>query len=442
MGGGTWTRDAFKSYTVTASVSKGIDCSFDALTDSVVTNASAQQMFTQRTIAPELNPRGVMRECLDTTEHPETIPVILALDVTGSMGSAATEIAKKLNVIMTNLYDKVKDVEFLIMGIGDLAYDSAPIQASQFESDVRIAEQLDKIYFEGRGGGNSYESYTAAWYFNKLITLLTSVNPNTIEMLGCKPEHYLYLTPIGEELINHRHIFLSKKCIYSFGGYANQQLRRLDNKAARLVDQTAQEHHILRSIENASVTFTEKYAAYPEDHLRLYIDKSEREDLDSEIYMDVNLTRYPLRDYKSMWSEMNNIVKDYSKICKRNSHAIEHGKLAKHMMHLVRLYLMCFDILERGEIITYREKDHDLLMDIRNGKYLDDDRQPTKEFMQMVDYYETKLEELKNTTELPEQPDYKKINRFVMSINELVVLESRCARAFLDDRPIGGFHDD
>ena len=50
------------------------------------------------------------------------------------------------------------------MGIGDLAYDHAPIQISQFESDIRIAEQLDKIYFEAGGGGNRYESYTAAWY--------------------------------------------------------------------------------------------------------------------------------------------------------------------------------------------------------------------------------------------------------------------------------------
>ena len=51
------------------------------------------------------------------------------------------------------------------MGIGDLAYDDAPIQASQFESDIRIVEQLDKVYFERGGGGNRYESYTAAWYF-------------------------------------------------------------------------------------------------------------------------------------------------------------------------------------------------------------------------------------------------------------------------------------
>ena len=67
---------------------------------------------------------------------------------------------------MTELYENpnVPDVEFCIMGIGDLAYDAAPIQISQFESDIRIAEQLDQLYFEFGGGGNKYESYSAAWY--------------------------------------------------------------------------------------------------------------------------------------------------------------------------------------------------------------------------------------------------------------------------------------
>ena len=65
-------------------------------------------------------------------EHPETIPVILALDVTGSMGPACKACAAQLNEIMTSLYQNVKDVEFLVMGIGDLACDKAPIQASQF----------------------------------------------------------------------------------------------------------------------------------------------------------------------------------------------------------------------------------------------------------------------------------------------------------------------
>jgi hypothetical protein len=82
---------------------------------------------------------------------------------------------------------------------------------------------------------------------------------------------------------------------------------------------------------------------------------------------------------------------------------------------------MCFDILEKGEIITYREKDHDFLMDIRNGKYLDENRQPTAEFFDIVKDLEDKLGAAKNTTELPDHPDYKKINEFVASVNERIV---------------------
>jgi predicted nucleotidyltransferase len=265
------------------------------------------------------------------------------------------------------------------------------------------------------------ETDTTIYSFNKLITLLSNCNPNTIEIVGCKPEHYFYLSPIGRELINNRHLFLSKKCIHSFGGYANQQLWRLSNKSARLVSQEEQERHILGSIQSASATFKDKFALYDEDSIQLYVDVSNREEYDSEIFMDINLKHYPLRDYKGMWGEMNNIVKDYAKIGKRNSHAIERGKLAKHMMHLIRLYLMCLDILEKGEIITYREKDHDFLMDIRNGKYLDDNRQPTAEFYDMVEDFEAKLQRAKETTQLPENPNYKKIQEFVMSVNERIV---------------------
>lgn len=265
------------------------------------------------------------------------------------------------------------------------------------------------------------ETDTTIYGFNKLITLLTSVNPNTCELLGLKPEHYLHIHPIGQELLDNTHMFLSKRAVYSFGGYANSQLRRLDNKAARLVGQTEREQHILSSINNAYYTFPEKYFSFPEDSIKLYIDKSHQEDFDTEIYMDINLKHYPLRDYKSMWSEMNNIVKDYSKIGKRNKHAVEHGKLSKHMMHLVRLYYMCFDILENEKIITYREKEHDLLMDIRNGKYLDENKQPIPEFFEMVDELEKRLKYDAENTSLPDSPDYKKINEFVMSVNERVV---------------------
>lgn len=258
---------------------------------------------------------------------------------------------------------------------------------------------------------------TTVYSLEKIINLLSNCNPNTIEILGLEPWQYLYVSDIGKALIDNRDMFLSKRAVHAFGGYANSQLRRLSNKAVRLVGQEERERHILASIENARYSYPEKYFNYPDDAIRLYIDKAVQEDYDTEIFMDVHLTHYPLRDYKSMWSEMHNIVKDYSKIGKRNSHAIEHDKLGKHMMHLVRLYLMCFDILEKGEINTYRKKDHDFLMDIRNGKYLDDDRQPTEEFYDIVDEFENKLEYLKDHTDLTPNPDYNRINKFLADAN-------------------------
>lgn len=169
MGGGSWTTDSFRSYS--KSVGRAVTSS-GMLDDSY----NVQTLYRSRNLQKELNPYNVVRECCDSEEHPNTIPVILALDVTGSMGSAAAEVAKTLNVVMTSLYEKINDVEFMIMGIGDLAYDDAPIQASQFESDIRIAEQLDKIYFEGGGGGNAFESYTGAWYFGLNHTKLDCWN--------------------------------------------------------------------------------------------------------------------------------------------------------------------------------------------------------------------------------------------------------------------------
>ena len=131
------------------------------------------QSFEARKIDPSLDPRlFTVRECANSEEHPNTIPVILALDVTGSMGPSCKETAEALGVIVTNLLKKYRDIEFSIMGIGDLAYDTAPIQMSQFESDVRIAESMDKIYLEKGGGGNNYESYTAAWYMGLYKTKL------------------------------------------------------------------------------------------------------------------------------------------------------------------------------------------------------------------------------------------------------------------------------
>ena len=91
------------------------------------------------------------------------------------------------------------------------------------------------------------------------------------------------------------------------------------------------------------------------------------------------------------------------------------------MMHLVRLYLMCFDILEKEKIITHRIDDHDMLMEIRNGKYITENNDVVPEFFEMVDEYEKRLQYALKNTSLPEKPDYNEIAELIMSINSEVI---------------------
>lgn len=159
MGGGGWSSQTYANY-----VSTTKRTTISSTTGKMNGTYTAQEMFTSRRLDPMLNIKGKIRECCDSSEHPLTIPVIIGIDVTGSMGKGAVEVAQCLNPIMTKVYADLPDIQIMIMGIGDLAYDDSPIQVSQFEADIRIAEQLDKIWFEGSGGGNGYESYTAAWW--------------------------------------------------------------------------------------------------------------------------------------------------------------------------------------------------------------------------------------------------------------------------------------
>ena len=262
---------------------------------------------------------------------------------------------------------------------------------------------------------------TTIYSFNKLISLLLNVNPNCIEMLGCKPEHYLMFSPVAQEMIDNRKMFLSRRAVNSFGGYATQQLRRLQNAVARdALTQAEKEKHILGSIKSAMMCFNDKYAEFEEGAVNIYIAESNKTDMDSEIFMDINLKHYPLRDYKALWSEMNEVVKAYGKLNHRNRKKDEQH-LNKHAMHLIRLYLMAIDIFEKEEIITYRENDLELLSSIRNGKYMNDDGTYQQEFFELLGEYEKKLDHAVKNSSIPVSPNYKRIEEFVISVNERVV---------------------
>lgn len=262
---------------------------------------------------------------------------------------------------------------------------------------------------------------TVIYGFNKVVGLLLSCNPNTIELLGLKPEHYLYLSDIGRLLLDNRRLFLSKRAIQSFGGYADAQLRRLQNALARdTFPQTEKERHIFNSVRSAMHDFNHRYGRFENGSLELYIDKAVNPELETEIFVNASMTHYPLRDYCGMWNTMANVIRDYEKVGKRNKKK-DDLHLNKHAMHLIRLFMMALDILEKGEINTYREKEHGLLMDIRFGKYRKEDGAFHESFYEMLSDFEKKLHYAAEHTDLPEEPDMAKVQELVMAINERVV---------------------
>lgn len=257
---------------------------------------------------------------------------------------------------------------------------------------------------------------TTVYSFRKLVSLLINCNPNVIEMIGCKPEHYFMTTDIGWKMIDNRKIFLSQRAVNSFGGYANQQLRRLENAIARdALPQDRKMEHIRQSMENAMHSFEHTYTAFHQGSIRLYTGVGLSEDMERDLYADVRMAGMPVRQLKSILNDLTNILGTYDKINHRNKKDELH--LNKHAMHLVRLYLMCLDILEKEEIITYREADHDLLMSIRNGKYQNEDGTFRSEFFDMVNEYEKRMKYAQEHTSLPKHPNMKQIEEFVEDVN-------------------------
>lgn len=262
---------------------------------------------------------------------------------------------------------------------------------------------------------------TVIYSVEKMFKLLAACNPNTIEILGLKPDHYLYLSDAGKLLLENKNLFLSQIAIYSFAGYATSQLRRMENKAARVADQPAQEFNILKSIEKSMFDLERRHFPLEASALNLYLDTAVNSEFEEEIFIDLNLKHYPLRDYANLHAEMLNIIRTYNKNTHRNNNAISHDKLGKHMMHLIRLYLMCLDIVEKQEIITYREADLELLNSIRRGDFLDENTQPIPEFYDMLNDYEKRLDYAAKNTSLPRCADQKAINELLYTINADIV---------------------
>ena len=326
---------------------------------------------------------------------------------------------------------------------------------------------------------------TTIYSLNKMTKLLMSCNPNTIEILGCKPEHYIYIGKYGQILLDNKVHFLSKKAIDSFGGYANQQYNRLQHALLGNGKNDELKLKMLNhSLECALASFNAKHKSTKsnismrtlddDEYVEVLIQRLARnkqelamqlakdltqvtlnkkltekermskiqsltdlyrndlEELDAKhldaiddkanavgdrIVLTGDLEDYPLGDVQALLRDFHQIKSEYGNINKRNTKK-DAPHMAKHMMHLIRLYLMGADLNRDMTIKTFRDGDeHEMLMAIRNGEFMTGDgMQVIPEFYELLEEVQNKYNYSVKHTVLPDEPNYDALNEMMLNM--------------------------
>ena len=223
MGSGRWSATDWNAYSATH-----------------VDGKSASAVFTSSKMKDEYDPAKIeFRESRDSADNPASTPVIIASDVTGSMGMVAHRLMQTgLNTLCKEIYDRkpITDPHVMVMAVGDTYYDRAPLQMTQFEADIRLADQVRDLYVEGGGGGNSGESYTAAW-----LGAALKVRADAIE----KRKRKGYLFTIGDEPVLD--VITKEQISKVFGVEAQADIKAVD--ALRMVSRDWEVFHIILANE-------------------------------------------------------------------------------------------------------------------------------------------------------------------------------------------------
>ena len=161
--------------------------------------ATMEEIFTQTTMDPKMNPLGKIRECCENEEHPDTLPIIIGLDVTGSMGHVPAHLIKNdfPEVMKKILEEGVPCPQLCFVAYGDHLCDDFPLQVGQFEASDELMEKwLTSIYLEAGGGGNGGESTTLVYYFAARHTSCDAITKRgkkgLLITIGDEPNHPNY----------------------------------------------------------------------------------------------------------------------------------------------------------------------------------------------------------------------------------------------------------
>lgn len=237
----------------------------------------------------------------------------------------------------------------------------------------------------------------------KFMNLAANCNPNIIEILYTDPKFHLIKTDVGQKLLDHRHLFLSRKAKFTFSGYAISQLKRMKTHRAWLLDPPKKRPQradfgleegkkVSSSVQGAFNSLLEKGVSFDGKVMQLL-------DKEKKYSTAVNY-----------WNQYQNWKKTRNP--ERAALEAEHGFDLKHATHLVRLMRMCREIITTGKVEVLRPDAQELIA-IRNGAW------SYEQLINWAEIQDKELDELyKSCDVLPYQPDRKKLNKLCIELIE------------------------
>lgn len=280
----------------------------------------------------------------------------------------------------------------------------------------------------------------------KFFNLSAANNPSLIEVLFTDPSDHLYVDNLGQEILNHRDDFLSKRIRFSFAGYANSQLHRiklhrgyllnppshlptreefgLPNQTLIPQDQlAAAEADIQKELDRANFDFMEEMTepmkigvrnAFTEMLATLKLSTEDqwlsatRKIGLSDNFIEIMQKERSYKNLKSQWDKYQEWKRNRNPA--RAAMEAQFGFDGKHGLHLIRLLRMCVEVLSTGKVIVKRP-DREELLAIRRGGWTYD------QLVSEAESLDARAEELYRTSNvIPKSPNSEKLDQLCIKL--------------------------
>lgn len=286
---------------------------------------------------------------------------------------------------------------------------------------------------------------TVYYELGRFIELLSVNNPNLLELLNSPKETILYKHPYLEQI--DRQLFLSKKCLNSFGKFALSQIKKARGLKKKIVNPVEKERKTVLdfcfvSYGNGSIPLAKfldmnqikqencglVHINHMKDIFGLYhnLNLNYKGITKSINANEVCLSSIPkgelqlallyfnkdgysayCKDYKAYWSWVENRNEERYQNTKSSGKNYD----AKNMMHVFRLLDMAIEIGQQKKV-NVRRPNRDFLLRIRAGEFEYD------ELLNLANEKQLEMETAFSNSDLPNTPNLEKINQLLVHLRE------------------------